>query len=87
MPPPSNFRALRQTHSIPLTELSRAAQKSHQYMSRLELLDVPITARSLALAQAAFERVIAERRQTANNLARDYERLKDHLLKEVDHES
>jgi len=84
--PPSNLRALRQAHGIPLTELSRAAGKSHQYMSRLELLDVPITVRSLALAQAAFERVIAERRQTANALAQDYERLKNQLLKEVDHE-
>ena len=84
--PPSNFRALRLRHGIPLTELSRASGKSHQYMSRLELLDAPITAHSLALAQAAFERVIAERQQTANALALDYERLKNQLLKEVDHE-
>jgi len=76
----SVMRKLRLKHGVSLAELARAANRSSQYISSVELGEWVATDSTKALMAAAFERVIRARNDATAELAKDYAEKRDRLL-------
>jgi transcriptional regulator with XRE-family HTH domain len=74
------MRRIRIECGVSLNEMERLTGISHQYYSEIELSEKRKSPGALALAQKAFEAVIAERRDAEERLSKVYSENKDLLL-------
>jgi transcriptional regulator with XRE-family HTH domain len=80
----TNLRRLRLRHGITLSELARTARVSFQQISRVELLQCPVSRELQLEYEAALERVITRRYDAVKSLEHDYRAIKGRLLEETE---
>lgn len=74
------LRALRLRHGITLMELAEAAQVTNQQVSRVELLQMPVTKELEQKYETAMESVICQRYNAVRALEQDYRTVKGYLV-------
>lgn len=80
----TNLRQLRLRHGITLSELAKATHVSFQQISRVELLQCPVSRELQLEYEAALERVITRRYDAVKSLEHDYRAIKGRLLEETE---
>ena len=83
----TRLRLFRFKHQISLSELHRHSGLSHQHISRLELCRRSRTPKGERVLADAIRSIIISRRETLENLEREYEVYRGNLLQPLEVET